>query len=185
MRAVTYFIADENIFTGMLPDSLRAMSRVIMFEIYSNSFNGKLPASGLRAFKHVERFKVSKNHLTGMLPDSTRAMMQLVTFLVGLNGFTGTLSDRFLCAAGLKSLDVSHNGLVGALPATLSSVSVKLELSHNDFEGSILSRIDATAVYISYNALAAGSVSNQLDQVASAQGANSISNWLGALQSVQ
>eukprot|EP00971_Amphidinium_carterae_P237122 4706121-Amphidinium_carterae.1 len=96
-------------------------------------------------------------------------MIHLQLLRVAVNSFTGTLSDSFLRSADLALLDISHNCLAGPLPAALSSVSVMLQLSHNDFEGLILSRIDAQEVFISYNALAVGSAgafqySQQLDQ---------------------
>eukprot|EP00971_Amphidinium_carterae_P141740 2807787-Amphidinium_carterae.1 len=132
MSAVAFFIIDDNIFTGMFPDSLQAMSEVRLLETTSNRFTGRLPENGLRAFKLVIKLEtgangfmgalpdsvqamrtmvglgVSKNSFTGMLPcRGIQAMIHLRRFLAGVNRFTGSLSDTFLRTAD-RAVDLAR-----------------------------------------------------------------------------
>eukprot|EP00971_Amphidinium_carterae_P042174 828684-Amphidinium_carterae.1 len=95
------------------------MSAVTGFVIYSNSFTGKLPESGIRTMSAMFFLGIQNNALTGVLPESgLQAMRTMSRLFIRANRFAGTLPNR--AVAGLSMLLAEENGFEGKHRRTMS-----------------------------------------------------------------
>eukprot|EP00971_Amphidinium_carterae_P192278 3815140-Amphidinium_carterae.1 len=90
------------------------MSAVILFQIFTNTFEGALPESGLQAMRAVWNLNFFNNGLTGTLPEIIRTMSTVWYFRVDVNSFEGALPASGLQGMQLVGLfSIEANGFKG------------------------------------------------------------------------
>ena len=108
--------------TGELPTSLCDLKQLEQIGLNKNSLTGEIPTC-LCELTTLEYVGLSDNKLTGSIPDCIGHIMDnLYALLVGGNNLTGTLPDS-LGDLSLDYLDVSRNGLYGAIPSSFSNLT--------------------------------------------------------------
>ena len=108
--------------TGELPTSLCDLKQLEQIGLSRNSLTGEIPTC-LCELTTLEYVGLSDNKLTGSIPDCIGHIMDnLYALLVGGNNLTGTLPDS-LGDLSLDYLDVSRNGLYGAIPSSFSNLT--------------------------------------------------------------
>lgn len=121
-----------------------AMQVVTRINLEGNNVQGKIPADlGLLTF--VTSLNLADNVIEGTLPPSLTKMVSLEELLLDRNLMVEDLStyDFSSLAPSLQLLDLSDNGFVGMLPASLFSLTSLelLVLDNNAFTGAISSSV--------------------------------------------
>nr|QCD25033.1 leucin-rich receptor-like kinase [Triticum aestivum] len=155
---------DGNKFGGVLPDSLSNLSTSLCdLQLGSNKITGNIP-EGISNLINLQKLDMSHNFFTGSLPSSLGRLPKLASFYVianklagpvpsaignltelsdlrlDMNAFSGRIPSTLGNLAKLSSLGLSANSFIGPIPSTLFSIqtlSMVLDVSHNNIEGSI------------------------------------------------
>eukprot|EP00971_Amphidinium_carterae_P349776 6491214-Amphidinium_carterae.1 len=140
MRAVSIFHIYTNSFKGTIPESgIRTISAVTKFDINTNSFEGVLPESGLEVLRAVSIFRIDTNSFKGTIPASGLRRMSAVTrFYIGQNRFEGALPESGLqVLRTIYILTADTNSFAGTLPDRAVALPRVLSVAENDFEGKL------------------------------------------------
>ncbi|KAH9606813.1 hypothetical protein KSS87_001123 [Heliosperma pusillum] len=136
----------ENLFTGPVPEWIGRMRALEILDLSANNFSGFLPISmgNLRSLKVLN---MSMNGLTGMLPESMVGCSNLQIIDFRQNILSGELPG-WIFKVGLQEILLSENKLSGTMDASVSSAeSISynslqvLDLSHNGLSGAIPSSL--------------------------------------------
>ena len=112
--------------------------------------------------KTMKTLLMSNNRLDGRIPNSFDQLPNLETLILNSNSLTGDLNDISFPAT-LRILDLSHNHLSKAIPATFlnsipSSAELDIDLSGNQLSGAVpgeLARFDEVDLYLQNNLITA------------------------------
>ncbi|GMH14459.1 hypothetical protein Nepgr_016300 [Nepenthes gracilis] len=131
-------------------------SKLRIFDISNNGFNGTLPSSLLRCFNAMmnaneERGKLQylgefmyyedsiMLNVKGHNLEFVRILSVITTIDVSNNKFKGEIPKAIMDLVSLRWLNLSHNNFIGCIPPSLTSLSKleSLDLSSNMFVGQI------------------------------------------------
>ncbi|EOA32218.1 hypothetical protein CARUB_v10015477mg [Capsella rubella] len=93
-------------------------------DLGSNSFQETFP-QWICKFRHLTHLDLSNNHFSGSIPQCLKNFTGLQVLNLGRNSLSGFIPDFIaspfpdFIGAPLRSLDVSHNNLIGKLPKSL------------------------------------------------------------------
>ncbi|CAN6235334.1 unnamed protein product [Urochloa humidicola] len=129
-----------NAFEGTVPAALGVGGRRLeVLNLGGNRLSGVLHPALLRNLTGLHLLDLSGNQFTDSeLPPEIGEMAGLRWLFLRGSGFTGAIPDTFLGLEQLQVLDLSMNGLTGALPAGFGSKFQKLmalDLSQNGLSG--------------------------------------------------
>ncbi|KAK7340820.1 hypothetical protein VNO77_21534 [Canavalia gladiata] len=138
LNSLRYFKASNNIFTSELPQWIGNMSSLEYLDLSNNQFIGSIPQS-IGELRSLTYLSISNNKLVGNIPSSLSSCTKLSVIRLSGNGFDGTIPEG-LFGLGLEEIDLSHNGLMGPVPAgssRLLETLTNLDLSDNHLQGNI------------------------------------------------
>ncbi|KAL7097976.1 hypothetical protein ACP275_10G176400 [Erythranthe tilingii] len=148
--------AENNRFTGEIPDSISEAAQLEHVQIDNNSFTTKFPL-GVGKLRSLYRFSASLNGLYGELPPNfcDSPVMSIIDF--SHNFLSGNIPEVKNCRK-LVSLSLANNSFVGEIPQSLSDLPVLtyLDLSCNNLSGSIpqeLENLKLALFNVSFNHL--------------------------------
>ncbi|CDP21679.1 unnamed protein product, partial [Coffea canephora] len=149
----------ENSFTGEIPSTIGDISELQILVLEQNMLTGNIPVS-LSNCSNLQGFTVTQNRLSGALPKELLGLSSLsLGLLLAQNQFTGSLPSEVGNLKNLVSLDISENKLSGSVPSTLGelkSIQV-IDLSQNNLSGQIpasLAKLNfISTLNLSYNML--------------------------------
>ena len=145
---------------GPIPTWVGFLENLIILNFRYNHFNGSLPSS-LCHLAHIQLLDLSVNNISGSIPNCVgnfTGMQKLKifaqddteTFVGGTSIYAqvaiiwkGQLSQYKSTLGLLKSIDLSHNNLVGEIPGEITKLDglVALKLSRNNLSGEIPAEI--------------------------------------------
>jgi Leucine-rich repeat (LRR) protein len=133
---LTNLSIDNNQFSGPLPSSMSALTNMLIFNCYKNSFTGALP--DVSGWTRLQQFTATYNQFTGTLP-SFSPQAPLASLSLGNNRFTGTIPSAYTQYAGLVLLVLESNRLTGQIPPDIGNLRnlTGLYLGGNQLTGSI------------------------------------------------
>lgn len=144
----------SNSLTGtLLPSQTSQFLRLTSLEAADNSLQGELPFI-LGNYPELKVIDLSRNQLSGFIPGNLLVSEKLTDLKLSNNNLSGSLPLQDASSAGnlsLTSIDLSHNLLSGVLSGELTRFRnlVTLDLSYNNFEGSIPDALpDSLKVFI-------------------------------------
>lgn len=148
--------AENNNFSGEIPDSISKAVELEQVQIDNNSFVSTVP-QGLGLITSLYRFSASQNHLYGELPPNfcDSPVMSIINF--SHNYLSGRIPELKKCRK-LVSLSLADNNFVGEIPQSLADLPVLtyLDLSENNISGSIpedLQNLKLALFNVSFNRL--------------------------------
>ena len=132
-----------NNFSGMLPAAWSqhgALQRLEGLYLGGNLLSGTLPASWSTVAPNLSSLDLGDNNLTGQVPEGwsqADAFHSLESLALSSNQLVGSLPSSW--PAPVLHLDVSYNQFSGSLPGNLSLLARvrQLILSHNKFAGEL------------------------------------------------
>ncbi|CAH1420184.1 unnamed protein product [Lactuca virosa] len=124
----------NNLFTGMIPDSIPNFFTMSELVVRNNSLEGEFPC-GTAGFSFLD---ISQNSFSGPIP-SCLDLQNMKHLLLGSNKFTGSIPKSFRNLNNILTLDIGNNNLSGRIPKFLGQLSDLriLLLRKNNFSGSI------------------------------------------------
>ncbi|CAM0904221.1 unnamed protein product [Alopecurus aequalis] len=157
-------------FWGPLPEQLAALASLTSLDLSGNDIEGTVPP-GLAALRGLQLLDLRGNRLSGVLhpalfqnltslhyldlsgnqflesplPPELGGMASLRWLFLQGSGFSGAIPDTFLGLEQLEALDLSMNGLTGAVPPGFGLKFQKLlslDLSGNGFSGPFPNGVD-------------------------------------------
>lgn len=156
----------ENFLTGTITENLGNENTLKLFQFFvsNNQLTGTIPSS-LGSLTNLQLMKLSTNRLTGTLPTSLVLLTSCTAYILNSNLLTGTLSDFFDAATNesfpeLIGIDLSDNNFDGSIPSRIFDIpSLKIvSMSKNCFGGKFPNNIcapqDLSVLYL--DGLAAG-----------------------------
>ncbi|KAK9725080.1 hypothetical protein RND81_05G121100 [Saponaria officinalis] len=152
----------DNKLIGSIPSNLGSCQNMLYLNFSNNNLNGTLPNTLFGEAAQFLELDLSHNHLTGSLPQDIGNQINIVKIDVSENKFSGeipnglgkcsalqyfhiegnsihgSIPSSFSVLSSLQTLDLSRNNLSGLVPIYFSKFPmVYLNLSYNDFEGSV------------------------------------------------
>jgi hypothetical protein len=116
------------VFTGTLPPSWGALTRLAACYLYKNTLSGPLPGTWSK-MAALEEIALHNNTLTGTLPPSWGALSKLRLCYLENNTLSGPLPGAWSGMAALEELALTTNALAGTLPPSWGALS-KLRLCY-------------------------------------------------------
>ncbi|KAH7434594.1 hypothetical protein KP509_06G025100 [Ceratopteris richardii] len=129
-----------NQLTGPIPSSLTNCTRVLEFELSGNNLTGGIPPE-IGRLSLVEWLTFSMNPLLeGFIPHSIHGCAQLQQLSLYQTNLGGSLPTSLFNLSKLERLSLQDCAISGRLPeivGNLTSLSITLDVSNNNFEGPI------------------------------------------------
>jgi Leucine-rich repeat (LRR) protein len=168
LKTLTELYLFDNALTGTIPTEMGELEELVEFDFYSNFLSGTLP-SQLFQLQHLISFDLSSNVLTGILflnnsiNEISPSLLQIVTnnnyfsgtlpvnlgmlyslrvLIINSNQFSGTIPLTYHYLQNLQECFLQNNYFTGSIEVllnTLSTTLVNIDLSNNEFTGSIAS----------------------------------------------
>lgn len=129
----------SNKITGNIPEGISNLINLHNLDMSQNFFTGSLPSS-LGRLQNLAGLYVIGNKLAGPVPSTIGNLTELSDLRLDMNTFSGRIPSTLGNLAKLSSLGLSANSFMGPIPSTLFSIqtlSIVLDVSHNNLEGSI------------------------------------------------
>ncbi len=123
MGQVTGIYLSDNNLTGEIPLELGQSSSLERLSLFGNRLTGSIPAE-LGQISGLWDLDLSSNQLTGEIPPELGQLSGLVDLDLSRNQITGSIPQQLGDLASLATLRLSsNNGLVGALPLSLTNLN--------------------------------------------------------------
>ncbi|XP_060967118.1 probable LRR receptor-like serine/threonine-protein kinase At1g56140 isoform X1 [Cannabis sativa] len=160
LRSMKTFYASDNELTGKIPHFIGTWSNLINLALQGNSFQGPIPStlanltslvqlrlsdisntSSPLAFitniKSLVTLELRNNDIAGTIPSSIGKLTQLEHLDLSFNKLNGPIPESLFNMDSLIYLFLGNNSLNGTLPWKNSSSPLNIDLSYNNFAGSI------------------------------------------------
>ncbi|GER40385.1 leucine-rich repeat receptor-like protein kinase family protein [Striga asiatica] len=136
----------DNNFSGPIPDSLSALTRLRRLGLSGNSLSGPIPDS-LGSLAGLEEMCLDRNNLTGTVPSSLNGLANLKRLEIQGNRLGAEFPD--LSRLGeLSFLDASDNAISGGIPAALPPSLVEIAMRNNQLQGNIPAGLVANSAFL-------------------------------------
>ncbi|CAA0839232.1 Leucine-rich repeat (LRR) family protein [Striga hermonthica] len=136
----------DNNFSGPIPESLSALTRLRRLGLSGNSLSGPIPDS-LGSLAGLEEMCLDRNNLTGTVPSSLNSLANLKRLEIQGNRLGGEFPDLGRLGS-LSFLDASDNAISGGLPASLPPALVEIAMRNNQLEGNIPAGLVAHSAFL-------------------------------------
>jgi len=148
----------KNQLSGAINPLLAELPSLTSLNLASNAFSGSIPPQ-FGECQSLVALDLSNNALSGPIP-TMDFMEALASLKLGGNELTGAVPDQFLddLAPLLQELDLSNNKLSGGLGQVTSITLRVLNLSTNELEGALPSRLKSCVVVDLSNNLFSGGI---------------------------
>ncbi|KAK3442020.1 hypothetical protein EUGRSUZ_B02264 [Eucalyptus grandis] len=122
---------------GSIPASIGNLSFLQYFYLASNGFQGRIPSEVGRLYR-LKYLNLSHNAIEGEIPINLTSCSELLGIDLTGNKLTGKiLAEQKSTLIKLASFLVPDNGLTGNFPEWLGNITSLLEISGNNFYGTI------------------------------------------------
>ncbi|PKU81139.1 LRR receptor-like serine/threonine-protein kinase RPK2 [Dendrobium catenatum] len=145
-RALMVLNASSNQITGVIPQSISLLDKLVALDLSMNQLKDVIPAglSGLKALKYLnlsnnnfsggipaklnelhslQELDISSNFMTGEIPGCLVKLRKLSVLMLNDNKFSGNVPSGFANVASLSKFNMSFNDLSGPLPFNSSKMS--------------------------------------------------------------
>ncbi|KAM7526467.1 hypothetical protein LguiA_016369 [Lonicera macranthoides] len=126
----------KNNLTGEVPIVIGKLKMLRLLDLSENKLSGLIPSS-LTNITQLYSLHLEKNHLIGNIPPSFGYFRYLQELDLSQNHFNGTIPERVMGLSSLTiSLNLAHNNLSGPLPSEMGAL---INLGYLDVSGNMLS----------------------------------------------
>ncbi|XP_073035482.1 uncharacterized protein [Primulina eburnea] len=161
--------AEQNLFSGSLPDSIANLSSQLRsLYLSENQIHGSIP-SGIQNLIGLTDIAFSDNFLEGPIPSGIGKLSKVRRIFLEGNELSNEIPASLSNMTMLNIVDLSHNKLGGTIPQSLSNCTnlLYLFLSFNDLIGPISREVfSLSSVLVSYE-LSRNSFTGSIPQVGS------------------
>ncbi|KAL8208264.1 hypothetical protein R6Q57_007676 [Mikania cordata] len=139
-RSLEHLCLDANFVSGIIPEYLFRLPRLLKLSLQDNALSGHLHNSNPSNLVYLD---VSLNYISGNLPDLFHTFPNLTYFAAHSNNFDGKMPFSLLNSRSISSLILRNNSLSGSLDLNCSAMInlLFLDLADNKFTGFIPSNL--------------------------------------------
>lgn len=157
------FQVQENLFSGNFPSLVWSLPQIRLIRAENNRFSGEIPDSISQA-AHLEQVQIDNNSFTNKIPHGLGLIRSLYRFSASLNGLYGELPPNLFDSPVMSIINLSHNYLSGKVPELKNCKKiVSLSLADNNFSGEIPKSLGALPV-LTYLDLSHNNLTGQIPQ---------------------
>ncbi|MCD7473476.1 hypothetical protein HAX54_015353 [Datura stramonium] len=157
------FQVQDNLFAGNFPSWLWSLPQIKLIRAENNRFSGEIPDSISQAAQ-LEQVQIDSNSFTSKIPQGLGLIRSLYRFSASLNGLYGELPPNFCDSPVMSIINLSHNHLSGTVPELKNCKKlVSLSLADNNFIGEIPTSLGALRV-LTYLDLSHNNLSSQIPE---------------------
>lgn len=124
---------------GTLPSEIALLTSLTDLHLESNRFYGTIPSEIFQNLPDLLYLNLNTNEFDGTLQLGPGALQSLRSLLMDKNQLKGTLQEDFgdLLSRSLEILDLSHNDFSGTIPPSIINIGQLgfLYLSFNSLDG--------------------------------------------------
>ncbi|CAN1187541.1 Probable LRR receptor-like serine/threonine-protein kinase At3g47570 [Linum perenne] len=138
-RSLKLLSVTNNMISGNIPSEIQYLVNLEQLWAYNNDLSGTIPPV-IGKLHSLERLHLYNNNISGYIPDSIGNLTKLIELYVNNNNLHGEIPTSIQNCTNLLWLNLSRNNLSGLIPSqvmSLRSLSIALDLSYNQFIGSI------------------------------------------------
>ncbi|XP_071741779.1 uncharacterized protein [Rutidosis leptorrhynchoides] len=135
-KNLTLLDLSNNLLVGSVPPELGELNRLQVLQLQNNKLFGEIPYE-VGNLQMLEKLNMSSNSLNGSLPSSLSRLRKLTNLELQDNELTGEIPDSFADMNSLLELQLGSNKLGGIIRLLPTKLQIALNLSHNNFFGSI------------------------------------------------
>ncbi|XP_076920400.1 receptor kinase-like protein Xa21 [Bidens hawaiensis] len=128
-----------NRFTGKIPSAIGKLQNLGVVTMYGNQFEGLIP-DAIGNLSSLNKLALNSNRLEGRIPLSLGNCQKLLGLFLSDNKLSDRIPKEILQLSSLSIiLNLSHNNLLGSLPIEVGDLKMLtyLDLSHNNLSGNI------------------------------------------------
>ncbi|XP_020596051.1 LOW QUALITY PROTEIN: LRR receptor-like serine/threonine-protein kinase RPK2 [Phalaenopsis equestris] len=133
-RALIVLNASSNQITGIIPQSIKQLDRLVVLDLCKNQLKGEIPSAGLSGIKALRHLSIGNNNFSGKIPARLNDLhfLQELDFLS--NFHTGEISSGQVKLRKLSFLMLNDSKLSRNLPSDFLSVEShpKFNVSYNN-----------------------------------------------------
>ncbi|XP_071738685.1 receptor kinase-like protein Xa21 [Rutidosis leptorrhynchoides] len=132
-----------NRLTGKISSTIGKLQKLQFVVFNDNQFLGPIPDT-IGNWSMINRLGIDSNELEGIIPLSLGNCYRLKVLYRDNNRLSGNIPKQLLQLSSLSiGVDLSHNNLSGSLPSEIGDLKMLsfLKLSHNDLSGNIPSSL--------------------------------------------
>ncbi|KAD5317223.1 hypothetical protein E3N88_17169 [Mikania micrantha] len=139
-RSLEHLCLDANFVSGIIPEYLFRLPRLLKLSLQDNALSGHLHNSNPSNLVYLD---VSSNYISGNLPDLFHTFPNLTYFAAHSNNFDGKMPFSLLNSRSISSLILRNNSLSGSIDLNCSAMInlMFLDLADNKFTGFIRSNL--------------------------------------------
>ncbi|KAK4366923.1 hypothetical protein RND71_014803 [Anisodus tanguticus] len=155
INSFTDLYLDGNNFSGPIPQNLSTAPFLRSLDLSDNNLSGNIPA-WLGNITSLTILALSRNHLKGQVPPDYCRLERLEVLNLSENNLVGMIPTCFNALLNLKRVYLSKNKLQGEFNMFSNSDIKVLDLTDNNFSGSIpkwLGALDITTLLLKGNRL--------------------------------
>ncbi|KAL7490080.1 hypothetical protein ACHAW6_015807 [Cyclotella cf. meneghiniana] len=137
LKSLSWLEAEENKFSGTLPEEITSLESLSKLSLVNNNLSGAIPNTWTNSTL-LERFLVSGNKLTGKLPDTIADAPSLRELHLARNFLSGSIPSSYYQMQSLKELYLDGNSLGGSLSQVYEPLYFGIRefaINNNTFEG--------------------------------------------------
>ncbi|CAB4273844.1 unnamed protein product [Prunus armeniaca] len=121
MKQLNYISLHNNLFFGVIPQTLGIHSNLSVLDFTNNNFTGKIPPN-LCHGKQLRKLILGSNRLQGIIPSDVGTCSSLSRLSLDQNNLIGVL-PQFAKNPTLSYMDISSNEITGEIPPSLGNCS--------------------------------------------------------------
>jgi Leucine-rich repeat (LRR) protein len=106
-------LPNNNVFCGMLPDSLSKLDRLKKLDLSNNKLNVIDFPKSISDISNLESLELANCNLMGSIPESITRLSNLTVLNLKKNNLTGTIPQKIGKLDKLKLLNLGENQLTG------------------------------------------------------------------------
>jgi Leucine-rich repeat (LRR) protein len=127
-----------NSLTGLIPEELASLNKVISFTVEDNSLSGPIP-TWFGNWKSVSSLLLSKNMFNGSIPIELGNLPQLQDLALDNNMLSGSIPSELCNALSLEILTLSKNKFTGSILETFQECTnlTQIDLTSNELSGPV------------------------------------------------
>lgn len=122
--------------TGRLDPAISKLTALAEFTAVPGRIVGTLPPT-LSQLINLRFLALSRNFISGDLPETLGQLRGLQTLDLSYNQLTGSIPWSVGALPALSNVILGHNRLSGSVPSFVSQTLTRLDLKHNELNGSL------------------------------------------------
>nr|GEV94404.1 hypothetical protein [Tanacetum cinerariifolium] len=136
MKDMLYFSLSDNKLSGVIPQDLRSLYKLLALDLSKNTLTGPIPRY-ISDWTQIMYLNLSHNKLTKKITSEIGKLSYLAILDLSWNLHTNKIPSAFHSLVDLEIMNLSHNSLSGSIPKNFAYLpsQIDINLSYNELVG--------------------------------------------------